>query len=94
MSYTDKLFIENVKKILSEGVSDEACNVRPRWEDGTPAHTLAIFGVVDRYDLQKEFPIMTLKMPTILRWAIYWTLLFIIAFYGAKSNIQYIYFQF
>ena len=41
-----------------------------------------------------EFPIMTLKMPTVARWTIYWALLFIIAFYGAKADIQYIYFQF
>ena len=41
-----------------------------------------------------EFPIMTLKMPTVARWSIYWALLFIIAFYGAKADIQYIYFQF
>lgn len=41
-----------------------------------------------------EFPIMTLRMPTVARWAIYWALLFIIAFYGAKADIQYIYFQF
>ena len=61
MSYADRLFISNIEKILSEGVSDEGMNVRPRWQDGTPAHTLAIFGVVDRYDLKKEFPIMTLR---------------------------------
>ena len=52
------------------------------------------FVIVEWLGRRQEFPIMTLKMPTILRWAIYWALLFIIAFYGAKSNIQYIYFQF
>lgn len=52
------------------------------------------FVVVEWLGRKQEFPIMTLKMPTIARWAIYWTLLFIIAFYGAKADIQYIYFQF
>ncbi len=61
MSYADKLFIKNVKDILEHGVSDEGLEVRPKWEDGTPAHTIALFGVCDRYDLQKEFPIMTVR---------------------------------
>ena len=52
------------------------------------------FVIVEWLGRRQEFPIMTLKMPTILRWVIYWALLFIIAFYGAKANIQYIYFQF
>ncbi len=50
--------------------------------------------VVEWLGRRQEFPIMTLKMPTILRWTIYWGLLFLIAFYGAKADIQYIYFQF
>ena len=61
MSYADKLFKENVKNILENGFSDENLNVRPHWEDGTPAHTIAVFGVTNRYDLSKEFPIMTLR---------------------------------
>ncbi len=61
MSYADKLFIDNIKNILENGVSDEDFHVRPHWEDGAPAHTLALFGIVDRYDLAKEFPIMTLR---------------------------------
>lgn len=61
MSYADKLFIENVTKILYSGYSDAEQDVRPHWEDGTPAHTLKTFGVVNRYDLSKEFPIMTLR---------------------------------
>ncbi len=62
MSAADRLFIENVKNILEKGISDESMEVRPVWEDDkSPAHTLALFGVVDRYDLSKEFPIMTLK---------------------------------
>ena len=52
------------------------------------------FVIIEWLGRRQEFPIMTLNMPTILRWVIYWSLLFIIAFYGAKANIQYIYFQF
>ncbi len=61
MSYADRLFQETIQDILDHGVSDENMNVRPRWEDGTPAHTLALFGVVHRYDLAKEVPLMTLR---------------------------------
>lgn len=61
MSYADKVFIDNVNTILNEGFSDEALDVRPRWEDGTPAHTVKKFGIVNRYDISKEFPIMTLR---------------------------------
>ena len=53
--------IKNCKRILTEGVWDTDQNVRPHWEDGTPAHTVKLFGVVNRYDLTKEFPIMTLR---------------------------------
>lgn len=61
MSLTDDLFIQNCRDILENGVSDEGCEVRPRWEDGTPAHTIKKFCIVNRYDLQKEFPLMTLR---------------------------------
>ncbi|MCH5187899.1 MAG: thymidylate synthase [Oscillospiraceae bacterium] len=61
MSYADKIFIENCRDILESGFSDEALDVRPRWEDGAPAHTIKKFGIVNRYDLSKEFPIMTLR---------------------------------
>ena len=61
MSYADQVYIETCKKILTEGFRDDALPVRPRWEDGTPAHTVKLFGVVNRYDLQKEFPLMTLR---------------------------------
>ena len=54
-------YIETCRKILSEGVWDTDQQVRPRWEDGTPAHTVKCFGVVNRYDLREEFPIMTLR---------------------------------
>ena len=61
MSFADQVYIENCIRILSEGVWDTDLNVRPKWEDGTPAHTVKLFGIVNRYDLKKEFPIMTLR---------------------------------
>ena len=61
MSRADRLYIETCRRILAEGVSDEGLPVRPRWQDGTPAHTKRLFGVVNRYDLREEFPIMTLR---------------------------------
>ena len=61
MSYADQVFIDVCRDILDNGFSDEALAVRPHWEDGSPAHTVKKFGVVNRYDLRKEFPIMTLR---------------------------------
>ena len=61
MSIADLIYIENCKRILNEGVPDDNLSVRPHWEDGTPAHTIKLFGVVNRYDLRKEFPLMTLR---------------------------------
>ena len=61
MSKADLLYRETCQKILSEGVWDTDRDVRPRWADGTPAHTVKCFGVVNRYDLREEFPIMTLR---------------------------------
>ena len=61
MSYADRVYIETCKRILTEGFRDDELPVRPHWEDGTPAHTVKLFGVVNRYDLQKEFPLMTLR---------------------------------
>ena len=55
MSYADKVFIENVNDILTNGVWDTDKEVRPHWADGTPAHTVKKFCIVNRYDLQKEF---------------------------------------
>ena len=60
MSYADKVFIDMCKDILENGVSTEGEKVRPHWEDGTPAYTIKKFGVVNRYDLSKEFPLVTL----------------------------------
>lgn len=61
MSRADKVFIENCKQILTEGYSDEGKDVRPRWEDGSPAHTFKSFCIVNRYDLSEELPILTVR---------------------------------
>lgn len=61
MSKADLIFIDMCKDILTNGFSSEGQKVRPRWDDGAPAHTIKKFGVVNRYDLSEEFPIMTLK---------------------------------
>jgi len=61
MSKADLIFIDMCKDILANGYSSKGQKVRPRWEDGTPAHTVKKFGVVNRYNLLEEFPIMTLK---------------------------------
>ena len=61
MSYADTLYKETCKKILTDGIWDTDREVRPHWEDGTPAHTVKCFGIVNRYDLRREFPIMTLR---------------------------------
>lgn len=61
MSYADKVFIDMCRDILDNGCSTEGEKVRPHWEDGTSAYTIKKFGVVNRYDLRKEFPIITLR---------------------------------
>jgi len=61
MSKADQIFIQNMRDILEKGFSDEALPVRPHWEDGTPAHTRKLFGIVNRYDLSEEFPIITVR---------------------------------
>ena len=61
MSRADEIFIQNCRDILENGVWDTDREVRPRWEDGSPAHTVKKFGIVNRYDLAEEFPIMTLR---------------------------------
>ena len=61
MSLADEIFIKNCTDILENGYLDSDLDVRPKWEDGTPAHTIKKFGVVNRYDLSKEFPILTLR---------------------------------
>ena len=69
MSYADKVFINMCQDIIDNGFSSEGQKVRPVWKDGTPAHTIKKFGVVNRYDLQKEFPALTLR-PTAIKSAV------------------------
>ena len=61
MSKADIIFREMCSDILENGFPSEGQTVRARWEDGTPAHTIKKFGVVNRYDLSEEFPILTLR---------------------------------
>ncbi len=61
MSKADLIFIENCREILSNGTWDTELDVRPHWQDGTPAHTVKKFGIVNRYDLREEFPILTIR---------------------------------
>ena len=61
MSKADELFIANMRDILDNGVWDTDLPVRPRWSDGTPAHTVKKFGIVNRYNLQEEFPVLTIR---------------------------------
>ena len=61
MSRADEIFIQNCKDILENGRMDSDLEVRPRWEDGAPAHTIKKFGIVNRYDLSEEFPILTIR---------------------------------
>ena len=61
MSYADKLFKETCRDILENGTDTKGQLVRPKWEDGAPAYTIKKFGVVNRYDLRKEFPACTIR---------------------------------
>lgn len=61
MSRADELYLQTCREILDNGVWDTDYEVRPHWEDGTPAHTIKKFGVVNRYNLAEEFPIMTMR---------------------------------
>jgi thymidylate synthase len=69
VSLADDVFKKMLQKILNEGFTDQGQDVRPYWSDGTPAHTIKKFGVVNRYDLSQEFPILTLR-PTAFKLAI------------------------
>ncbi|MBR3784879.1 MAG: thymidylate synthase [Firmicutes bacterium] len=69
MSKADVLFVNMCQEILDNGFSSEGQKVRPKWEDGTPAHTIKTFGVVNRYNLQEEFPALTLR-PTAIKSAV------------------------
>ncbi len=61
MSYADKVFVDMCKDILANGTDTKGEKVRPKWDDGSYAYTIKKFGVVNRYDLKKEFPAMTLR---------------------------------
>lgn len=61
MSKADEIFIQNCRQIIDTGFSDQHLDVRPRWEDGVAAHTVKSFGIVNRYNLAEEFPILTLR---------------------------------
>ena len=61
MSLADNIFIDMCKDVIENGTSTEGEKVRPVWEDGTPAYTIKRFGVVNRYDLRREFPALTLR---------------------------------
>ena len=61
MSKADEIFIQNCKDIIENGFWDTDLNVRPHWEDGTPAHTVKKFGIVNRYNLQEELPAQTIR---------------------------------
>ena len=65
MSYADKVFIDMCRDIIDNGTSTEGEKVRPVWEDGTFAYTIKKFGVINRYDLSKEFPALTLRRTAI-----------------------------
>ncbi|HZJ83728.1 MAG TPA: thymidylate synthase [Clostridia bacterium] len=69
MSKVDNIFVEMCQDILLNGFSSEGEIVRAKWQDGTPAHTIKKFSVVNRYNLEEEFPILTLR-PTNLRAAV------------------------
>lgn len=59
MSYADDIFVNNISTILNSGYNTKNDKVRPHWEDGTPAYTYKAFGIVNRYDLSVEFPMLT-----------------------------------
>ena len=61
MSRADEIFVNNMKDILENGFWDTDLPVRPHWDDGTPAHTVKKFCIVNRYNLQEELPILTIS---------------------------------
>ena len=61
MTQADRNFIQTCEEILSNGYSSEGTNVRTRWEDGSEANYISIVGVQNKYDVEKEFPMITLR---------------------------------
>ena len=84
MSLADVTFINMCRDVIENGTSTEGEKVRPVWEDGTPAYTIKRFGVVNRYDLRKEFPALTLRK-TALKSAI--SMIFT-AIYGTAGQMR------
>ena len=70
MSRADEIFVANMKEIMETGFSDENLQVRPHWEDGTPAHTIKKFCIVNRYNLQEELPILTIRRTAFKSWTL------------------------
>lgn len=66
MSKADDIFKKMCENIIDNGYWSDGQEIRAKWDDGTPAHTIKQFGVVNRYNLAEEFPIMTLR-PTNLK---------------------------
>lgn len=61
MSYADLVFKNMCQDILKNGTDTRGENVRPHWPDGASAYTIKKFGVCNRYDLRREFPVLTLR---------------------------------
>ena len=60
MTKADKYLIEDIDNILENGYRDE--DPRPKYEDGTPAHTISVNHNTRSYNLNAgEFPICTLR---------------------------------
>ena len=64
MTQADKHFIETCKEIIEHGYSSEGTHVRTRWQDGEEANYISIVGVQNKYDVGKEFPMITLRNNT------------------------------
>lgn len=61
MSKVDEILKQNLKNVIINGKSDEGQLVRPKWKDGSDANTIKVFGVLNEYDLEEEFPISSLR---------------------------------
>jgi len=64
MTQADENFIKTCKDIIEHGYSSEGTGVRTRWEDGNEANYISVVGVTNKYDLEKEFPMITLRNNT------------------------------
>ena len=60
MNKADRYLVSDINNILDNGYKD--IDPRPKYEDGTPAHTISVNHVMRKYDLSKgEFPISNLR---------------------------------